>query len=411
MHDVHPAGRMSEERRTAQVKARLLVLDDDETQMRALCRTLELEGYATVGFTSPEDALAALRGESFDLVLTDLTMPRMNGIQFLGAARGIDEQLIGIVMTGHGSVDTAVAAMKAGALDYILKPFTLRMILPVLDRALTIRKLSAENVQLRHSEELIREVNADLEHCVAERTRQLTELNNELEAFSRSISHDLKAPLRAIKGFGGMLAEQYVSSLDARARGYLQRMLDSATRMDGLIDDLMRLSHASAAELKISRVDVSRIAASIIDELRSREPERHVEARIGAHLACECDPQLMRIALENLIGNAWKFTRDASDAYIEVGTCNDRSDTYFVRDNGAGFDSGHAADLFAPFRRFHSNDQFPGTGVGLSIVQRIIRRHGGYLSAEGSVGKGATFYFTVPPQPADAQPGGSMHVS
>lgn len=381
-------------------RARLLVVDDDATQMRALCRTLELEGYSCSGYTAAREALVALGGQTFDLAMTDLTMPGMNGIEFLGAARTVDPHLIGIVMTGHGSIDTAVAAMKAGALDYILKPFTLRMILPVLERALTIRKLSAENVQLREAEAMIRRLNANLEHCVEERTRQLTEANTELEAFSHSVSHDLKAPLRAINAFGGMLAEQYSDVLDERGRGYLQRVLSSAGRMENLIEDLMRLSHATAAELKLGRVDVSRIAASIIDDLRAREPERKVDASIVPQLQCRGDPQLLRIALENLIGNAWKFTRNVADARIEVGACEGA--TYFVRDNGAGFDSEHASDLFAPFRRLHSTAEFPGTGVGLSIVQRIIRRHGGRITAEGSVGHGATFYFTVPAQPDQA---------
>jgi signal transduction histidine kinase len=376
--------------------ARLLIVDDDATQMRALCSTLELEGYAAFGFTSAAQALESLREQPADLVLTDLTMPEMDGIEFLKSAREIDPQVIGIVMTGHGSIDTAVAAMKAGALDYILKPFTLRMILPVLERALTVRNLRTENVLLRQAEETIRRLNVNLERCVEERTRQLTEANTELEAFTHSVSHDLRAPLRSINSFARMLVEECAPQIDEKGRGYIERMLGSAERMEGLIEDLLHLSHVTGAELNRTDVDLTQMATSIIDELRAHEPERNVDTQISIGLRCKADPRLLRIALENLLGNAWKFTRNVECARIEVGRSDDKPPTYFVRDNGAGFKMDYAPQLFAPFRRLHTAAEFPGTGVGLSIVQRIIRRHGGRISAEGSVGHGATFYFTVP---------------
>jgi signal transduction histidine kinase len=376
--------------------ARLLIIDDDATQMRALCSTLELEGYAAAGFTSARQALDALRQQPSDLVLTDLTMPEMDGIEFLKSAREIDPQVIGIVMTGHGSIDTAVAAMKAGALDYILKPFTLRMILPVLERALTVRNLRTENVQLRQAEETIRRLNVNLERCVEERTRQLTDANTELEAFTHSVSHDLRAPLRSINSFARMLVEEYAPQIDDKGRGYIERMLGSAERMEGLIEDLLHLSHVTGAELNRTDVDLTQMATAIIDDLRAREPERKVDAAIAAGLRCKADPRLLRIALENLLSNAWKFTRNVEHARIEIGRSEDKPPMYFIRDNGAGFKMDYAPQLFAPFRRLHTAAEFPGTGVGLSIVQRIIRRHGGRISAEGSVGHGATFYFTVP---------------
>jgi two-component system, sensor histidine kinase and response regulator len=375
---------------------RLLIVDDDAAQMRALCRTLELEGYTASGFTSSKQALAAFRQQPFDLVLTDLTMPEMDGIEFLHAARAVDPHVVGIVITGHGSVDTAVAAMKAGALDYILKPFTLRMIVPVLDRALTVRSLRTENVQLRHAEEMVRNMNAELERSVEERTKQLVETNRELEAFSHSVSHDLRAPLRTIDGFTRMLCDQCACALDDQARGYASRVLNAVKRMEDLIEDLMRLSHVTGAELNYSPVDLSQMVNSIVTELREREPERTLSASVEPELQCVADPQLLRIALENLIGNAWKFTRAVADARIEFGTAPDEPFTYFVRDNGAGFQSDLADEVFAPFRRLHSSAEFPGTGVGLSIVQRIVRRHGGRISATGAVGHGATFYLTLP---------------
>jgi hypothetical protein len=364
--------------------------------MRALCDTLETEGYATVGFTEPTQALEALREQSFDLVLTDLTMPGMDGIEFLQAAREIDINMVGIVMTGHGTIDSAVAAMKAGALDYILKPFTLRMILPVLTRALTVRSLRTENVQLRQAEETIRRMNSNLERCVQERTRELIEANRELEAFSHSVSHDLRAPLRALDGFTAILADQYSDRLDERGRGYVQRVVDAVERMRNLIEDLLRLSHVTGTELNRRELDFSQLVRTILDDLRAQEPERQVAVTITEGVRCNADHRLLRIALENILGNAWKFTRNTAQASIEFGVEHlKEGTTYVIRDNGAGFNPDYGDRLFVPFRRLHSAAEFPGTGIGLSIVQRIIRRHGGRISARGAVGQGASFHFTL----------------
>jgi two-component system sensor histidine kinase/response regulator len=376
--------------------SKLLIVDDEPAQMRAMCDTLQLEGYVVTGFTSAKQALQAMREERFDLAITDLTMPEMDGIAFLKAARELDPQLIGIVTTGHGSIDTAVAAMKAGAFDYVLKPFTLRTMLPALERALSVRHLLNENFQLRQTEEMIRNLNASLERAVEDRTRQLTDANKELEAFAHSISHDLRGPLRAINNFAHLLGEECREQMNERARGYLHRVLSSAARMEQLIEDLMRLSRVNGADLRRTTINVSRMVASIIAELQSRDPERHVETTIGEDLFAQADPQLLRIALENLIGNAWKFTRNAPEPRIEFGVSDPQKSVFYVRDNGAGFNPQYAKDLFAPFKRLHSSDEFPGSGIGLSIVQRVIRRHGGCIEAESSEGHGATFYFQIP---------------
>jgi signal transduction histidine kinase len=380
------------------VTGKLLIVDDEAAQMRALSTTLENEGYVVAGFTSGKQALEQLREQTFDLLLTDLTMPEMDGIELLRAAQQIDPNIVGLVMTGHGSIESAVAAMKAGALDYILKPFTLRTMRPVLQRALTVRRLIGENLELRRSQDMIRRLNTDLERQVDERTEQLTEANRELEAFSQSVSHDLRAPLRAINGFGTVLLDEYGVQLDPRARSYVDKMLAAGTRMEQLISDLMRLSHASAVELRATEVDLSSLAAATVADLREADPSRQVDVVIEEAMLCQGDPQLLRIALENLIGNAWKFTRNVPNARIEIGRAPGNTDAFFIRDNGAGFEPSQTKNLFAPFRRLHSSNQFPGTGVGLSIVQRIIRRHGGRIAAEAVVGRGATFTFTIPEQ-------------
>lgn len=375
--------------------ARLLIVDDESGQMRALSDTLRSHGFVAQGFTSPHAALAHLQHERFDLVLTDLTMPEMDGIEFLTAARATDRDLVGIVMTGHGSIDTAVAAMKAGALDYILKPFTLRTMLPVIDRALTVRNLRAENLQLRQAEETIRRLNENLERCVAERTRQLTDANSELEAFSHSVSHDLRAPLRALDGFAKLLQEEFGTTLAARGRDYLNHITDASRQMRGLIEDLLRLSQVNTVQLDRREFDLSQMVESILYELRRNDPQRTVEIAVAPGAKCHADAGLMRIALQNLLGNAWKFTGKTPAARIEFGSLPEHDHTFYIRDNGAGFNSEAAADMFAPFRRLHQESDFPGTGIGLSIVQRIIRRHGGTITATGKPGAGATFTFSL----------------
>lgn len=380
----------------SQDRPELLIVDDDAAQMKAMCDTLQVEGYQVTGFTSAKDALRALNEERFDLAITDLTMPEMDGIEFLKAAREIDQHLLGIVMTGHGSIDTAVAAMKAGAFDYILKPLSLRTMLPVLERALSVRHLLNENLQLRQTEEMIRNLNASLERAVEERTRQLVDANKELEAFAHSISHDLRGPLRAVNSFTQLLIQESGEHFSERARGYADRVMNAAGRMEQLIEDLMRLSRVNGADLRRTEINVSKMVASIIGEFQAREPDRRVRTSIRDGLYAKADPQLLRIALENLIGNAWKFTKNSPDPEIEFGASDPKTHLFYVRDNGAGFAPEYAKDLFVPFRRLHPSEEFPGTGIGLSIVHRIIRRHGGSIAAEGSPGHGATFYFNLP---------------
>lgn len=380
----------------SQDRPKLLIVDDDAAQMKAMCDTLQVEGYQVTGFTSAKDALRALNEERFDLAITDLTMPEMDGIEFLKAVREIDQHLLGIVMTGHGSIDTAVAAMKAGAFDYILKPLSLRTMLPVLERALSVRHLLNENLQLRQTKEMIRNLNASLERAVEERTRQLVDANKELEAFAHSISHDLRGPLRAVNSFTQLLIQESGEHFSERARGYADRVMNAAGRMEQLIEDLMRLSRVNGADLRRTEINVSKMVASIIGEFQAREPDRRVRTSIRDGLYAKADPQLLRIALENLIGNAWKFTKNSPDPEIEFGASDPKTHLFYVRDNGAGFAPEYAKDLFVPFRRLHPSEEFPGTGIGLSIVHRIIRRHGGSIAAEGSPGHGATFYFNLP---------------
>jgi two-component system sensor histidine kinase/response regulator len=360
----------------------LLVVDDEAPQMKALCETLRDYGYVTTGFTSAREALETLKERKFDLLLTDLTMPEMDGISLLRAAQQIDENLVGVMMTGHGTIDTAVEAMKAGALDYILKPFKLSAVLPVLARACTVRRLRLEN--------------AALERAVRARTVELEEANRELEAFSYSVSHDLRAPLRAIDGFSEILIEDHAPEMSEEARHLLQVIRRNAQRMAQLIADLLRFSKTGRQPLSQQTVDLPVVVQEVVEEIRKEEKDRDIEIRLGDIEKCVGDPALLRQVYTNLLSNAFKYTRRRSKAVIEIGCRKENGETvYYVTDNGAGFDMRHAEKLFGVFQRMHDSEDFEGTGVGLSIVQRIVQRHGGRIWAEAEEDKGAAFYFTL----------------
>lgn len=241
----------------------------------------------------------------------------------------------------------------------------------------------------------------DLERRVAERTRQLEIANEELAAFSYSISHDLRAPLRAINGFGQILIEDKASKLSPNGADCLKRVASESKRMDRLLDDLLRLFRFSNQDLQVADVDLSAMSLRLADVFSARHPERKVRVEVHENMHVQADGQLLEVVLENLLGNAWKFTGTRDFPSVTIGV-DDSADTpiYFVRDNGVGFDMRHVGKLFAPFQRLHSNDEFAGTGVGLATARRIVRRHGGDMWASAEPGRGATFLFTLAPGPS-----------
>ena len=255
-------------------------------------------------------------------------------------------------------------------------------------RDITDRKLAEQELEA---------LNRELEERVAQRTAQLEAVNRELEAFAYTVSHDLRAPLRAMSGFAKALLEDAADRLDDTGRDYARRIANAADRLGKLIDDILELSRLSRAEMHITTVDLSQLARSILEEMRQAEPSRQVEVVVQPGLEAQGDPGLLRVALENLLGNAWKFTSHHPRARIEFGATEVRGRTaFYVRDDGAGFDPKYAHRLFGVFERLHDPDQFPGTGVGLASVKRVVSRHGGEVWAEGEVERGATFYFTLP---------------
>ena len=243
----------------------------------------------------------------------------------------------------------------------------------------------------------IRTLNTELEARVEQRTAELVVANKDLEAFTYSVAHDLRSPLRALSGYSAALIEDYGDRLDETGRGFLERIQAASERMGELIDDLLTLSRVSRAEMSLGPVDLSAEVAAIAGELQAREPGRRVRFAIDDGVWVTADRTLIRTVLQNLVENAWKFTAKRDGATIEFGTtaAEGAGVCCYVRDNGAGFDPAFVGKLFQPFQRLHAVTEFPGTGIGLASVQRIIERHGGRTWAEGAVGRGATFYFTL----------------
>ena len=236
----------------------------------------------------------------------------------------------------------------------------------------------------------------ELEQRVEARTAALLTANQELESFSYSVSHDLRAPLRAIDGFSRILMEDHAQQFDSDARHYFERIRAAVQRMGILIDDLLQLSRVGRNEMQITKVDLSLLAREVIEQLEVTEPQRKVAVTIMSGMTCEGDTRLLRLVLQNLLGNAWKYTRNTPQAHIEFGVISDQGeDIYYVRDNGAGFDMAYSNKLFKPFQRLHRHDAFEGTGVGLAIVARVVARHSGRVWAEGQVDEGACFYFVL----------------
>jgi light-regulated signal transduction histidine kinase (bacteriophytochrome) len=339
--------------------------------------------------SSGADALRQLLRQEFAVILLDVRMPIMDGFDTaqLIRQRPRSELTPIIFVTALDQAQTDMGrGYELGAVDFVFAP-----VVPAILRA----KVGVF-VDLYRAQQELRRYRTQLEQLVEERTTALTAINRELEAFSYSVSNDLRAPLLAFDGLSKALLSDYAGRLDDRAKDYLHRMRGASQRMGSVFDGLQALFRVTGGEIHRERVDLSAMAAEIADEMRSSNPDRDVSVKIAPDLAVSGDVRLMRILLGNLINNAWKFTGPKPNATIEVDCEHvDGEDRQFVRDNGVGFDMLYSHKLFGAFQRLHSQSEFPGMGIGLATVRRIVNRHGGRCWAEGAVGEGATFYFVL----------------
>jgi two-component system NtrC family sensor kinase len=382
---------------------KILAVDDSETYLQGIAAALRADGYEMVLARSGEEALQLLAVQPVDCILLDVLMPGIGGQETCRRVKSAPTMRdIPIVMlTAIEDRDAMIQGLDAGADDYIAKSSDLDVLRARVLAQLRRKQFEDENRLIR--EHLLR---AELDAVEARAAREIAEAraslveqleskNEELESFSYSVAHDLRAPLRSIDGFGLILLEDYADKLDDTGKSYLNYVRESAQQMARLIDDLLALSRVTRGEFRRAPIDVSAIIHSVAARLAQSNADRRVEMVVAEGLLAEGDGGLLTIALENLLGNAWKFTRTCAEPRIEVGACEDEHRTYFVRDNGAGFDMAYASKLFGVFQRLHSAAEFEGTGIGLATVQRIVHRHGGRIWAEGAVGHGATFFFTL----------------
>jgi signal transduction histidine kinase len=380
-------------------RVNILLVDDQPANLLALEAMLQGLDQNLIQAGSGREALKWLLTHDFAVILLDVKMPDMDGFETAAMIRARDKSRDTpiIFLTAADKTHTeAVRGYAVGAVDYLVKPvvpeFVRSKVSVFVELAKKTEQLRRSAEQLRESEQAARE----LAEARAELVRDLEHKNRELESFSYAVSHDLRAPLRRIEAFARAVLESQAGRVDADGRRFLDRIQEASRQMSQLIDDVLHLSKVSRAELRQQEVDLSGLVHAILDRLREAEPGRVVEARVRPGVTVVGDGRLLRIALTNLLENAWKFTARVPAARIEFGMVTATGEPiYFVRDNGAGFDMAYVDRLFGPFQRLHLASEFPGSGIGLATVQRIIHRLGGRVWAEGIVGQGATFSFTV----------------
>jgi two-component system, sensor histidine kinase and response regulator len=377
----------------------ILLVDDQPANLLALEAMLQGLGQNLVKAESGREALKWLLTHDFAVILLDVKMPDMDGFETAALIRERDKSRDTpiIFLTAADKTHTeAVRGYAVGAVDYLVKPvvpeFVRSKVSVFVELAKKTELLRRQAEQLREGEQAARE----LAETRAELVRDLEHKNQELESFSYAVSHDLRAPLRRIEAFSRAVLQSQAERLDPRGRHFVDRIQEASRQMSQLIDDVLHLSKVSRAELRQQEVDLSGLAAAILERLRESEVERVVETRVRQGVTVTGDGRLLRIALANLLENAWKFTAREPAGRIEFGMTTAAGEAaYFVRDNGAGFDMAYVDRLFGPFQRLHLSSEYPGSGIGLATVQRIIHRLGGRVWAEGLVGQGATFWFTL----------------
>jgi len=380
-------------------RVNILLVDDQPANLVALEAMLQGLGQNLIKAESGREALRWLLTHEFAVILLDVKMPEMDGFETAALIRERDKSRhtpILFLTAGDNTQTQAVRGYAVGAVDYLVKPVVPEF---VRSKVAVFVELAKKNELLRRQAKLLAESEQaalELAETRAELVRDLEHKNRELESFSYAVSHDLRAPLRRIDSFSRAVLESQGDRLDEAGQRFLSRVREASQHMSQLIDDVLHLSRVTRADLRDQEVDLSSIAALILTRLQESEPERKVDVKVRPGVLVTGDSQLLKIAMGNLLENAWKFTAKEPESRIEFGMMQAGGEaTYFVRDNGAGFDMTYTDRLFGPFQRLHPQGEFPGNGIGLATVQRIIHRHGGRVWAEGLVGQGATFYFTM----------------
>ncbi|HVQ45468.1 MAG TPA: response regulator [Gemmatimonadales bacterium] len=380
-------------------RVNILLVDDQPANLVALEAMLEDLGQNLVRAESGREALKRLLNDDFAVILLDVKMPEMDGFETAELIRQRDRSRhtpILFLTAADTSQTQAVRGYAVGAVDYLIKPVVPEF---VRSKVAVFVELAKKNELLRRQAALLaqsEQAALELAETRAELVRDLEHKNRELESFSYAVSHDLRAPLRRIDSFSRAILESQGRRLDDEGRKFLSRVREASQQMAQLIDDVLYLSRVTRSDLRDQDVDLSEVAELVVSRLQEGQPNRRMEVKIRPGVVVTGDGQLLKIALENLLQNAWKFTGHQAEPRIEFGVTQTSGEpTYFIRDNGAGFEMTYAARLFGPFQRLHSQQEFPGNGIGLATVQRIIHRHGGKVWAEGLVGQGATFYFTL----------------
>jgi two-component system sensor histidine kinase/response regulator len=393
---------------------KILLVDDQPENLLSAEAVLESLGQEVILAESGREALRQLLDHDFAVILLDVMMPEMDGFETAALIRQRERSRLTpiIFLTALGrSEEHMRRGYDLGAVDYMGKPFIPEIL---RSKVSVFVELHRKSQLLAHQSELLERRNSELQAAIErswqaeeeikalnrhleKRLDELNIVNRELEAFSYSVSHDLRGPLSRIAGFAKALLDFHASELNDEGRVFLQRIDNSARRMCDLVEELLNFSRLTRVEMQLQEIDLSAMISGLAAELASREPGRVADFSIAPGIRVFCDPVLMRAAVMNLLENAWKFTRKHATACIEFGqTAEPDGPVYFLRDDGAGFDMRDSARLFSPFQRLHKTSDFEGTGIGLATVERIIRRHGGRIWAEGEIERGATFFFTLP---------------
>jgi len=360
----------------------ILIVDDSPENLHALKIILEEHYYHVRAAINGDLALESMRVEPPDLVLLDIMMPNKNGFQVCEEMKSLDitKDIPVLFISALDDLADKIKSFAVGGVDYIPKPFYAYEVIARVNTHISLYK--TRNELLKVNQQLV------------DHSRNLERLNKELSEFSYSVSHDLRSPLRSIAGFGHILLEDHASKLDDEAKNHLNTIIRNTARMERLIDDLLQLAKISQYELTRTEVNISETFNQSLKELLDADRGKHVDVFVAGNAICSCSPTLVKIAITNLLSNAWKYTEYVTNPKIEFGLTDiDGKETYYIRDNGIGFDMKYVDKIFLPFHRLHRDNRYDGSGIGLATVRKIIEVHHGAIWAESELNKGSTFYF------------------